>query len=281
MKTERKKKRSRWWLQKHFSKTDHNTNVAWLSCIIGGSCHKYHFVAIKHFFCCEKSMLATTKLLLWQTYFCHDKSKYLSQQTCVCHDKHFVETSILLSWQKTRFVMTNMFVATKVKNVAKKWYLWQLQPMVVLTQSWQSYLHQVTDLVSSPPLFLVGFGHLVLELQNLQGYIRCWHCIFLHTTEQSSQLSVTWIHAQAGFSHSTTWHQLTRQTSRHSIFLHTTTTTTNLDTCTHRLTSVQHRTSMLKNSNQVCFKHCDVKQHWSEWNTTAMDYILLNSTVVD
>ena len=107
--------------------------------MIGGNCHKYHF-------CCDKIALlqqifvatntfVTTKVLSHQTYFCCNRrifccSKHmfvttkeiLSQQNFCCGkvmfavtnigcDKSFVATknisSILLSWQKTCFVVAN------------------------------------------------------------------------------------------------------------------------------------------------------------------------------
>ena len=72
--------------------------------------------------CHDKSMLAMTKLLPRQNYVCHSKiflpwqnfchNKYLSSQnTCVCCDKYFFMTSILFSWQKMCFVMTNTFLS--------------------------------------------------------------------------------------------------------------------------------------------------------------------------
>ena len=42
----------------------------------------------------------------------------------------FVATSMLLLWQKTCFVVTNVFVATKPLS-RQKWYLWQLPPVIV------------------------------------------------------------------------------------------------------------------------------------------------------
>ena len=78
-------------------------------------CHDKHvFVATKHVFCRDKSMLIMTELLLWQTHVCH--AKYLSCQM-ICQDKNilsrqnydksFVAARILLLWQKTCFVTTN------------------------------------------------------------------------------------------------------------------------------------------------------------------------------
>ena len=69
---------------------DHSRScLAWLSSIIGGSCHECHFcrdksfVETKHVFCHEKSMLVATKRL--------------SRQTRVCRYKHnFVATNITL-----------------------------------------------------------------------------------------------------------------------------------------------------------------------------------------
>ena len=61
-------------------------------CITGRSWHKYLFchdkhmlVMSKHVFCCDKSMLVMTEDFV---------------TTNICCNKHFVATSILLSWQK-------------------------------------------------------------------------------------------------------------------------------------------------------------------------------------
>ena len=88
-----------------------------LDAIIGGSCHKYHFchnksfvltntfVVTKHVFCCNKSMLVVLSwqklCLLWQNYVCRDKHVFIMRIFVVV-------TSILLSQQKTCFVVTNM-----------------------------------------------------------------------------------------------------------------------------------------------------------------------------
>ena len=96
-------------------------------------------------FCCNKHNFVTTNVLLRQAYLCHDQHMFvmiikksfvatkvcLSQQNLllrqnyVCHNKTFVATSILLLWQETHFVMTNLcflesktFVTTKMILVA-------------------------------------------------------------------------------------------------------------------------------------------------------------------
>ena len=73
-------------------------------CIIGGSCHKYHFCRDKHVSCRDKSMLVATKLLSPQAYFCRDKRRVL--WTGICHDKTFVATKYFCCDKHT-------FVATK------------------------------------------------------------------------------------------------------------------------------------------------------------------------
>ena len=74
-------------------------------------------VMTKTFCYCDKHFVIT-KLLSRQAYFCHDKR-------CVCCDKNMsVTTKILLSWQKTCFVMQTCachdktFVTTKMMHVA-------------------------------------------------------------------------------------------------------------------------------------------------------------------
>ena len=106
---------------------------------------KHVFVATKHTFCHDKHVFVTTSLLSQQKCACYDKifvvtNIFLTNICCdehnfvkhvfvvthishdntllgqkyVCHDKRFVMASILLSRQKTCFVMTNTFVATKM-----------------------------------------------------------------------------------------------------------------------------------------------------------------------
>ena len=84
--------------------------------VIGESCYKYHFcrdkhvfVATKHVFCRNRSMLVVKKLLSQQTYFCHDKTFVA---TNICHDKHFVATKVLLR-QAYFCCNKHMFVTTK------------------------------------------------------------------------------------------------------------------------------------------------------------------------
>ena len=71
-------------------------------------------------------------------YFCHDKHVFVVTKLCLfCHNKiMFVVTKLVatrrfLSPQKTFFVITNVFVATKVCLSWWKVYLWQLPPMIV------------------------------------------------------------------------------------------------------------------------------------------------------
>ena len=81
------------------------------------------FVTTKHVNCYEKSMLVTTKLLLWQTYFVAKKSfvatsVILSWKKFCCDKLTFVTANMCLLWQNTSFVVTNVswqiFVETKV-----------------------------------------------------------------------------------------------------------------------------------------------------------------------
>ena len=123
-------------------------------------CHNKHVcVVTKHVFCRNKSILVTTKLLLWQIVtniifvvtkvlsqqayfflaskhiFCHEKSmlvaiKLLSQQTCLLRQKYFVMTNIILLWQtfccsKHAFVTTkDMFCRNKhdACGTSRQWY---------------------------------------------------------------------------------------------------------------------------------------------------------------
>ena len=128
-------------------------------CIIGGNATSIIFVATKHIFCHDKSMLAATKLcLLLHTNFCRDKhvlvaTKVLSQQAYFCHgnggchkkylswekpgQKYFVVTNILLLRQRLCFVVTNMcllfwHVFVVIKLLSQQKYLWQLLLVIVL-----------------------------------------------------------------------------------------------------------------------------------------------------
>ena len=88
--------------------------------IIGGRCHKYHFVATN-----TKRFVARSLLLTRQTRLCRDKTRLLSRQRYDCRDRTFVATKIILSQQK--FCRgEHSFVATK--DVL--WYLWQLPAMI-------------------------------------------------------------------------------------------------------------------------------------------------------
>ena len=54
-----------------------------LTPIIGGSCYKYHF-------CRDKSFVSTNRFVATKHVFCHDKSMLLLRQNYVCHDKIFL-----------------------------------------------------------------------------------------------------------------------------------------------------------------------------------------------
>ena len=83
------------------------------------------FVTTKHVNCYEKSMLVTTKLLLWQTYFV--------ATNIFCCKKSFVATSMILSWKK--------FCCDKLTFVtANMCLLWQNTSFVVTNVSWQIFV---------------------------------------------------------------------------------------------------------------------------------------------
>ena len=87
--------------------------------IIGESCHKYHFcrdvfVATKHVFCRDKSVLVAKKLCLLRQHI-FVASGPLSRQN-ICRNKHnFVATSMFLSRQKTCFVVTNACLSQQTR----------------------------------------------------------------------------------------------------------------------------------------------------------------------
>ena len=116
--------------------------------IIGGSCHKYHFllwqkfcrdkhvfVATKHVFCRDKIFCVDKTFVV--TNICHNKhnfvvTKVLSWRTWFffCNKRHvFVATKVCLLWQN--FCCNKiMFFATKLCLSQQKWYLWQLPLMI-------------------------------------------------------------------------------------------------------------------------------------------------------
>jgi len=90
--------------------------------IIGGSCHKYQFVATKvltrqtrvcrdkhvfvmtkHVFCRDKSKFVATKLSSWQNYVCRDKNDtciiFVMTKDVFRRDKHVFVTTKKLSRQ--------------------------------------------------------------------------------------------------------------------------------------------------------------------------------------
>ena len=77
------------------------------------SCRKYHF-------CCDKSFVATNTCLSRQTLVCHDKTHVLSRQKYACHNiflsrqTHVCRGKNTFVTTKDMFVMTNMFVMTKL-----------------------------------------------------------------------------------------------------------------------------------------------------------------------
>ena len=96
---------------------------AHIKTIIGGSCHKYYFVA--------------TKLLSRQTRVCRDQTRLLSRQNYACRDKSFAATKLCLSLQNifvaTKRLSRQIFAATNIINkpvfVATK-YHWRESPQV-------------------------------------------------------------------------------------------------------------------------------------------------------
>ena len=107
--------------------------------ITGGTCHKYHICRDKTFVatsillsrrktcdCRDKGMVAATKLLFatkvclsWQNIFVVTKTFFIVINICRNNNKHFVATSILLSWQKMCFVATNTCLSRQ-KKIQKK-----------------------------------------------------------------------------------------------------------------------------------------------------------------
>ena len=79
-------------------------------------CHNKHvFVMTNHVFCCDKNMLAATKLLLQQNYFVTTKlfcqqARLWRQKYAYC-DKTFVVTKLCLLWQIFVLVTTNKFLS--------------------------------------------------------------------------------------------------------------------------------------------------------------------------
>ena len=86
-------------------------------------------------------ILVVTKLLLWQTYVCHDKTHFLSRQKYACCDKTFVVTNLCLSQQKN-LLLPKIIVTTKCL-LQQKLYLWQLPPVIYLGRSFRLQYHRL------------------------------------------------------------------------------------------------------------------------------------------
>ena len=106
--------------------------------------------------------LPQVSFLLWQIMF------VTTNLTRVCHNKSFVTTSILLWWQKMCFVMTNMFVMTKVSLSQHKTFVATTKMFAatnichnksfVVTKiclSWQKYCHHKHTSVATKDMFLL------------------------------------------------------------------------------------------------------------------------------
>ena len=70
----------------------HDKRVCW---------DKHVFVTTKQVFCCNKSMLVTTKFSSWRTRVCRDKHNFVTTDKVFVSTKTFVVASILLLQQKT------------------------------------------------------------------------------------------------------------------------------------------------------------------------------------
>ena len=129
-------------------------------------CHEKHMQKLT---CQDKTFVRTILCLLQQMFVW---TKLLSQQKYVCRDKRFITRSILLSQQKTCFVVTNTYTCLSRQThvchdktvFMTKGYLWQLPPVIVYTT------HDKTDglfQASSLPLsiIIVGVGDADFEGQ--------------------------------------------------------------------------------------------------------------------
>ena len=72
-----------------------HTPLALLRCMIGGSCHKWHFCRDGRFvfvatklFCRDKSMLVATKRICDGKIHCHDKHSFVATKDVFCRDKN-------------------------------------------------------------------------------------------------------------------------------------------------------------------------------------------------
>ena len=66
-----------------------------------------------------------TKLLSWQTYFCHAKRCVLSWQTCVCHDRSMLVVRICCCCCDKSFLVTRIFCCDNFIFFASKLLSWQ------------------------------------------------------------------------------------------------------------------------------------------------------------
>ena len=174
-------------------------------CIIGVSCHKYHF-------CRDKSMLVVTNIflswhichdnyifvmtifLLWQVFvvtkqnFCRSKSvlvmtKLLPRQTCFCRDKYLLQRKFcynknVLVWQnicrgKHTFVATKDVFHNKVILVAapaSDTFVEAYSVTLILLDSWSVFVLVLVFL--SPSLFMEGLPRQLA--QSMEEFV----CVF-------------------------------------------------------------------------------------------------------
>ena len=104
----------------------------------------------KHLFCHDKNMLVVTTPLSWQNYC--DKTFVT---TNIWLNKHmFVATSILLSWQKMCFLVTELLLR-------QKWYLWQLPSMIAVDRVVYRSVNIHTDTNLCFKLVQKNYEHLI------------------------------------------------------------------------------------------------------------------------
>ena len=87
--------------------------------ITGGS--SISFVATKHVFCCDKSMLVATKVLSRQNYVCRDKHNFVATKLlCACELSVNCSTEFLLCNADLRFQVNQSLFIFGYRLVVKR-----------------------------------------------------------------------------------------------------------------------------------------------------------------
>ena len=257
-------------------------------CIIGQSCHKYHFchdkyvfVATKHVFCRNKSMLAATKRLSRQNYVCRDKI-YLSQQAkdVFSRNKHvFVVTKVikimfgatkLLSWQacfchvETKIILVTALVNDSFFRPCERN---MLHVNVTPTQAGLDKSHSKTTTKTTTTTWYNRNDWLGVKQRFIYGN-RIWHISLIKTGTQSLLL-VT-------FNSAASRNKKNHTPSHRSVGVFS--PKPNLSALFVRIWSFQHRLTVKK--SKLLTTHCYGDQRYQEHGEVMMSGLFALTWVV-